>query len=89
MRIKRTPIDRSWPAWFYGPDDQAAVFPSQDLVPEGWTRRKGDVEPEYIARPTVILDRGELVEQLVAMNVDINPTWGNAHMKRIIDGEVV
>lgn len=26
----------SWPAWFYGPDNQSAIFDSEDQVPQGW-----------------------------------------------------
>lgn len=26
----------SWPAWFYGPNNQAEVFASEALVPSGW-----------------------------------------------------
>ena len=26
----------AWPAWYYGPDDQAGIFQSPDEVPPGW-----------------------------------------------------
>lgn len=26
----------AWPAWYYGPDDQAGIFQSADEVPPGW-----------------------------------------------------
>lgn len=31
-----TPKDPNWPAWFYGPDDQSAIFQKDDEIPEGW-----------------------------------------------------
>lgn len=29
-------MDNLWPAWFYGPKNQAFIFDSRNEVPEGW-----------------------------------------------------
>jgi hypothetical protein len=35
-----------WPSWRYGPDGQAAVFNSEDDVPEGWADHPAKVGVE-------------------------------------------
>jgi hypothetical protein len=34
-------VPMSFPAWFYGPDGQAAIFHSAESIPEGWTDAPG------------------------------------------------
>lgn len=36
----------SWPAWFYGPNNQAEVFASESLVPKGWADHPSKVSEE-------------------------------------------
>lgn len=41
----------SWPAWYYGPNNQAEIFQNADEVPEGWADHPSKVggaaeEPE-------------------------------------------
>jgi hypothetical protein len=45
----------SWPAWYYGPDNQSQIFENEDQVPDGWVdspaklsdkKPKGDDEGE-------------------------------------------
>lgn len=31
-----------WPAWFYGPEGQSAIFETQSEVPDGWTDNPAD-----------------------------------------------
>lgn len=89
MARKRIVPGPIWPAWFYSPiNEDCGIFSVQESVPEGWTRKRGEAEPEIEVHHTEILDKSVLTDQLVALGVDINPTWGNAHMKRIIDGDV-
>lgn len=36
----------AWPAWFYGPNNQAQVFESEALVPKGWHDHPSKVSDE-------------------------------------------
>lgn len=89
MRRSRERPDLSWPSWRYGPEGESAVFRCEEDVPIGWTKKPGDTPVEvYSPPPTVPLDRDYLVTHLLENGVEINPTWSNAHMKRIIDGDI-
>ena len=85
MRRSRTPIDRSWPRWMYSPTGEGQIFQKESDVPEGWVRKIGDV---YVKSGPVVYDYDDLVRQLNEKNIEINPIWGLAHMKRILDGDV-
>lgn len=87
-RRVKTPKGLIWPAWFYGPEGESVICKTEDEVPEGWARKAGRPEPTFEIATTVILDHDELVAELIARNIRIKPTWGDAHMKRIIDGDV-
>lgn len=83
---RREPVDRSWPGWRYGPDGEAAIFQCEADVPLGWTRKPGEQPEPFTPKPAPeVLDVGELVLQLEQAGVEINPTWGVAHMKKVID----
>jgi hypothetical protein len=30
-------IPQDWPAWYYGPKGEAAIFEGGDDIPKGWT----------------------------------------------------
>lgn len=77
---------QTWPqAWWNPATGEERVFFSREQVPYGWT----DVKPTIFEPPAgVELDHDELVAKLTEMGVEINPLWGNAHMKRIIEGDV-
>lgn len=83
-RKKREPI--MWPHWYYGPDGESGVFNSAEEVPAGWAPTPGG--KPYEQPKSTTLDREDLVRQLEAVGVVINPVWGNAHLKRILDGDV-
>lgn len=36
--------EQTFPAWFYGPDGEAAVFDSADDVPKGWADHPGNAK---------------------------------------------
>lgn len=40
------PEANRWPAWYYGPDDQAKIFHSADEVPQGW-----ETHPSKVRQP--------------------------------------
>lgn len=87
-RIRKEPI--KWPAWFYpaDPADPGGIFFSEEEVPTGWARKRAVPETPIVVPPTANLDRDELIAKLKEQGVTLMHTWGNAHMKRIIDGDV-
>lgn len=89
MRKRKEVPDWQWPSWRYGPGGQAAIFQKAEDVPWDWTKKPGDA-PEVprvnVAPPA--LNRDALINQLIQIGIDIDPQWGMAHMKRIIDGDV-
>lgn len=48
-RLMRAPDGHSsWPAWYYGPNNQSATFGSPEEVPAGWKDHPSLVEPEKV-----------------------------------------
>ena len=43
--------NKSWPAWYYGPNNQAKVFSSPEEVPSGWQDHPSKVPPEKVITP--------------------------------------
>lgn len=84
MRWSRIAIDRSWPGWRYGTDGKGAIFQCEADVPEGWTRKPGEPEEVFIPRAAVYHDQYELIAQLRDKGIEINPTWGVAHMHKVL-----
>lgn len=88
MRRSRIKPDYSWPSWRYGPNGESAIFHRQEDVPQDWTRKPGE-QPDPLPDMVIVRhDRDELITKLTELGIAINPTWGTAHMKRIIDGDV-
>lgn len=85
MRRTRIKPDNSWPSWMYNVEGEGRIFEKESDVPEGWTRKIGEIYEK--ARP-VIHDHEYLVTQLTAAGIEINPIWGSAHLKRILDGDI-
>jgi hypothetical protein len=79
-----------WPAWFYGPDGQSAVFESPDEVPEGWedhpSKVSGDVADEDISN----LTKKQISERLTEAEIEHDPNWTKdklvALLQEYIDG---
>lgn len=84
MRRRERPSD-SWPSWRYGPFGESGIFHSEVEVPSGWTKKPGEI---YIPPTTNLLDRDSLIRQLQAADIEIDHTWGSAHIKRILDGDI-
>ena len=71
-----------WPDVRYSPTGESKLFYEAKDVPFGWTDKK----PSMTAtKPGKILDRQTLVNELELLGVEINPTWGVAHMKKVIN----
>lgn len=86
MRKRKELPDWRWPSWRYGPGGQAAIFQKEEDVPEGWTKKPDEAPEVYVPRPAPpVLDRAELLSLLAAINVEVDPTWGVAHMKKVLD----
>jgi hypothetical protein len=82
---KRLAKLKRWPDIRYGPSGQIKLFYSPEEVPFGWT---SDKPSTHMSQVDELLDHDELIAKLTEMGVEINHTWGHAHMKRIIDGDV-
>jgi hypothetical protein len=51
-RLMRGPDhNSSWPAWYYGPNNQSDTFASPEDVPAGWKDHPSLVEPEKVITP--------------------------------------
>lgn len=90
MARTRIPPGPAWPAWFYpaDPSDPGGIFFKEEEVPQGWTRKRGIPETPIVAPPPEVLDRDELVAKLKEKGITLEHTWGVAHMKRVLDGDI-
>jgi hypothetical protein len=71
-----------WPDLRYGPNGEEKLFYRPEDVPPGWTNKRDQV---YIAPSVTELNREELVATLNEFGVVVNPIWGKAHLKKMID----
>lgn len=42
---------QAWPAWFYGPDGESAVFDRAEDVPDGWTDNPNSLPEAFQVDP--------------------------------------
>lgn len=86
MRTRKLQPDWRWPSWRYGPGGQSAIYQCEADVPEGWTRKPDEAPEVFMARPEPVrLDRAVLIDELHRYDIEINPTWGVAQMKKVLD----
>lgn len=85
-RVKQKSVE--WPAWRYAPDGTGQIFNSEEEAPVGWSKTPGDLIVKLPKKTTEVLDGDMLVLALTKLGIPIKPTWGHAHMKRILDGDV-
>lgn len=85
MRRQVHTVNRDWPAWFFSPDGDSAIFDRQEDVPDGWVNNVVVLPEPFVPAPAVLHDQDELMAELIRLSVDIDPTWGVAHMKKVID----
>lgn len=86
-RSKQKRIDRQgkWPDLRYSPSGEVKLFYSAEEVPDGWTTK---AQIEYKSLPTVVLNKEELIEELINRGIEIDPTWGNAQLKKVLDNDI-
>lgn len=75
-------IGNQWPAWFYAPDGDAAIYQTQQDVPEGWHRKKFI---PYGAPAALSIDKDDTIRQLQLLGVEINPCWGAAQLQKVLN----
>jgi len=74
-----------WPDVRYDPvTGKGELFYEAKDVPYGWVHKP---PLKITPRVGVELDKEDLLTRLQDLGVEINPTWSNAHMKRILDGD--
>lgn len=80
--------DTTYPAWFYGPEGQSAIFDAEGEVPEGWMDHPGafaeQEHDEVVGRqPTdevvddsfyQAMSMDELRKHLTGKNIDFHPS---------------
>lgn len=71
-----------FPAWFHAPNGDSAVFQLQEDVPEGWSRKR---QSAYEAPTPLAVDKESVLARLCALNIFIDPRWGVAHLKKVLD----
>lgn len=81
MRASRR-TTTNWPAWKYGPYGEAVVFEKPEDVPFGWTDKP---QEQFTPPEAEALDHDALVKALLDLGVEINPIWGDAHLKKVLD----
>jgi hypothetical protein len=79
---KRSQKKAMWPDLRYGPNGECKLFNAPHEVPEGWKQR---ADEEYTPPAAVPLDREQLIKGLEDKGIVINPIWGRAHMKKVLD----
>lgn len=79
-RIRR-PV-QEFPGWFHSPSGDCAIFEKAEDVPLGWAN-KPFTTYEAPTPPTV--DVEDTIKQLTDLGVEINPIWGAAHLKKVLD----
>jgi hypothetical protein len=82
MRKTRARPSNEWPRWMYDPSGEGQIFEKESDVPEGWVRTPGEV---YVKTGPVLYDHADLVRQAEAKGIEINPIWGSAHLKRMLN----
>lgn len=72
-----------WPDLRYNiQTGEAKLFNNPEEVPEGWVVRKAALFDKTEAKT---FDRDELTAKLIAVGVQVDPKWGTAHLKKVLD----
>lgn len=76
---KRAP----WPDLRYNlATGEAKLFLKPEDVPKGWVTKP---RLKLTSKQPVVYDKQRLINQLQKLNVTIDPKWGVAHLKKVLD----
>lgn len=78
----RSKVDRNWPAWYHSPNGDSQVFERIQDVPYGWTKSPPVV---FEHSDPLVVDEDVVRQKLTELGVDIDPTWGRAHLQKVLD----
>lgn len=79
--VRRVPKD-VWPSWRHGPNGESAIFQREEDVPYGWTKKK---HQEFEPVAPIAIDYEAVKSELIKRGIEIDPRWGNAHLKKVLD----
>ncbi len=74
----------SWPAWYYGPDNQSAIFENAEQVPAGWEDHWDKVKNSTAAKiaaaknksdPYNDMSDGDIMKELDDNKVEYKSDW--------------
>jgi len=71
-----------WPAWYYSPDGVGKVFERIQDVPYGWVKRP---PLKFVPAKPYVVDKEKTIQALEKLGVTIDPRWGAAHLKKVLD----
>ena len=72
-----------WPDLRYSvATGECKLFNKPEDVPNGWVKRQCATQ---VVKAALHYDRDKLTAQLLAKGVTIDPRWGTAHMKKVLD----
>jgi len=71
-----------WPDIRYSPTGEIKLFYSAKEVPFDWSIKPPGT---HFGKPAEALDKAALMAALTEKGIEINPTWGSAHMKKVLN----
>jgi hypothetical protein len=76
-------VRAEWPAWRFGPDGDKALFEKPEDVPDGWTKKPGQIFEAPEAKPD--LCKETMIARLIDLKIKVDPRWGRAKLKEVLD----
>ncbi len=78
-----------WPAWFYGPDNQSAVFESPDEVPEGWDDHPSKVSGSEGSEENISsLTKKQISERLTEAGIEHDANWTKDKLVALLEEHI-
>lgn len=80
---KRAARRAPWPDLRYNlATGECKLFFKPEDVPRGWVTHKAT---RFTTTEPTLFNREDLIKQLIAKGVSIDPKWGTAHLKKVLD----
>lgn len=81
-----------WPAWWYGPDDAAEIFNSEEEVPQGWVDHPSKVLGRFSEAEQVNSDESvyktfgddKIIAELKLRNIEYGARWPRAKLEGLL-----